>query len=329
MQDRLTRARVRTPQVRRASGVAGGTTSRSAATSGASTSTSNRSRIRAAAFRSRARPPVPTSPTFCSAFRTRARLRSATPTSTCARSSYDAYVTDDWRVSPSFDDQRRRALGVRGAAHGERGTSRESGRRARISGSGARRGVESSRPSDRSALSGLAGASGQRGVAAARRRSPGGRCPGSSLVVRAGYGIYRNTTVYQSIATLLAQQPPLSKTFSVRTAQSRLHAGQRIRRRPAQGRRTRSRSIRTSASGTRTTGRCRCSAICPASLTIIATYLGTKGSHLMQEFLPNTYPAGAANPCPSVRPGSSTWRPTAARRDTPDRCSCAGGFATG
>ena len=39
--------------------------------------------------------------------------------------------------------------------------------------------------------------------------------PGSSLVVRGGYGVYRNTNVYQSIAMLLAQQPPLSKAFSV------------------------------------------------------------------------------------------------------------------
>jgi hypothetical protein len=31
---------------------------------------------------------------------------------------------------------------------------------------------------------------------------------------------------------------------------------------------------------------------------MIATYLGTKGTHLMQESLPNTYPAGATNPCP-------------------------------
>ena len=38
---------------------------------------------------------------------------------------------------------------------------------------------------------------------------------GSSLVIRAGYGVYRNTSVYQSIATLLAQQPPLSTTLSV------------------------------------------------------------------------------------------------------------------
>src|SRR6185436_1987773 len=42
--------------------------------------------------------------------------------------------------------------------------------------------------------------------------------PGSSLVVRGGYGVYRNTNVYQSIALLLAQQPPLSKAFSVQNS---------------------------------------------------------------------------------------------------------------
>jgi trimeric autotransporter adhesin len=35
----------------------------------------------------------------------------------------------------------------------------------------------------------------------------------------------------------------------------------------------------------------------PASLTITATYLGTHGSHLAQEFLPNTVPVGAAGSC--------------------------------
>ena len=38
---------------------------------------------------------------------------------------------------------------------------------------------------------------------------------GSSLVIRAGWGIYRNTSVYQSIALMLAQQPPLSKVLSI------------------------------------------------------------------------------------------------------------------
>ena len=38
---------------------------------------------------------------------------------------------------------------------------------------------------------------------------------GSSLVVRAGYGIYYNTSVYQNIAAQMAQQAPLSKSLSV------------------------------------------------------------------------------------------------------------------
>ena len=37
----------------------------------------------------------------------------------------------------------------------------------------------------------------------------------SSLVVRGGYGIYRNTNVYQPVATLMAQQSPFSKALSV------------------------------------------------------------------------------------------------------------------
>jgi hypothetical protein len=41
----------------------------------------------------------------------------------------------------------------------------------------------------------------------------------------------------------------------------------------------------------------------PASLTMTITYLGTKGSHLMQEVLPNTYPLGAVNPCPTCTAG--------------------------
>ena len=41
----------------------------------------------------------------------------------------------------------------------------------------------------------------------------------------------------------------------------------------------------------------------PASLTVLTTYLGTRGSYLMQEFLPNTYPSGAVNPCSTCPAG--------------------------
>ena len=37
-------------------------------------------------------------------------------------------------------------------------------------------------------------------------------------VIRAGYGIYDNTSVYPAIATLLAQQPPFTKTLSLQNS---------------------------------------------------------------------------------------------------------------
>ncbi len=39
--------------------------------------------------------------------------------------------------------------------------------------------------------------------------------PASSLVIRAGYGVYYDTSVYQTLATQMAQQFPLSKSLTV------------------------------------------------------------------------------------------------------------------
>src|SRR4029077_363376 len=73
--------------------------------------------------------------------------------------------------------------------------------------------------------SGFGATTGQRYPASLLRNDWGGVQPrfgvawrpvaGSSLVVRGGYGIYRNTNVYQSLALFLAQQPPFSQTASV------------------------------------------------------------------------------------------------------------------
>jgi hypothetical protein len=41
------------------------------------------------------------------------------------------------------------------------------------------------------------------------------------------------------------------------------------------------------------------------SIVLTATYLGTKGTRAAQVFLPNTYPAGAVNPCPACPSGSA------------------------
>jgi hypothetical protein len=44
----------------------------------------------------------------------------------------------------------------------------------------------------------------------------------------------------------------------------------------------------------------------PGSLVGSATYLGIKGTRAQQQFLPNTYPNGAANPCP-LCPAGYVW----------------------
>ncbi len=41
----------------------------------------------------------------------------------------------------------------------------------------------------------------------------------------------------------------------------------------------------------------------PKALVATATYNGIKGTHAMQAFLPNTYPAGAVDPCPTCLSG--------------------------
>ena len=122
--------------------------------------------------------------------------------------------------------------------------------------------------------------------------------PGSSVVVRAGYGIYDDTSVYQGTALQMAQQSPLSTSLSVQNSAA---------------------CPQTLASGFNP-----CSSITantfavdpnfrvgyaqnwqlavqsdlPFALQMTATYLGIKGTRGVQEYLPNTYPAGTTNPCP-------------------------------
>jgi hypothetical protein len=128
--------------------------------------------------------------------------------------------------------------------------------------------------------------------------------PGSSLVVRAGYGIYRNTNVYQSIATQLAQQPPLSRTFSVENsgANPATLANAFTAAAPQN-------AINTYAVdpnlrvGYAQNWNASVQRDLPASLTVTASYLGTHGNHLLQQFLPNSYALGAVNPCPTCPVG--------------------------
>ena len=126
---------------------------------------------------------------------------------------------------------------------------------------------------------------------------------GSSLVIRAGYGIYRNTSVYQSIAMLLAQQPPLSTTLSVEnSAENPLTLANGFVAVPG----TTSNTFAVDPNlrvGYAEIWQASLQRDLPASLTLIANYLGTRGNRLLQAFLPNTYPEGAINPCPECPAG--------------------------
>ncbi len=130
--------------------------------------------------------------------------------------------------------------------------------------------------------------------------------PGSSTVVRAGYGIYRNTNVYDAIALLLAQQPPLSTTFSIATSAERpLTLADGLVAPPGLA----GEALNTVAVdpdfrvGLAQNWQASVQRDLPLSLTVSATYLGSRGSRLIQQVLPNTSPAGAADPCPACPRG--------------------------
>ena len=126
---------------------------------------------------------------------------------------------------------------------------------------------------------------------------------GSSLVVRAGYGVYRNTAIYPSTIALLAQQPPLSKTLSLeRSAAQPLTLANAFSAAPGVTGNTFAvdPDLRV---GFAQVWQASVTHDLPASLTVLASYEGTAGSRLMRQILPNTYPRGAVNPCPSCPAG--------------------------
>jgi hypothetical protein len=123
--------------------------------------------------------------------------------------------------------------------------------------------------------------------------------PASTVVVRAGYGVYHDTSVYLDSAQQLAQQAPLSTSLNVEnSAACPLTLAHGF---------TPCSSVISDAYaidpnfrvGYAQTWQLAVQRDLPFALQMTATYLGVKGTRGVQEFLPNTYPIGAANPCPS------------------------------
>lgn len=215
---------------------------------------------------------------------------------------YDAYITDDWRVKPD--------LTINAGARWEYGAPMTElyGRLVNLDvASGFTRVVPVL------GIDPVGSLTGQRYPASLVRPDKLGfeprigiswrPIPASTLVVRAGYGVYHDTSVYLGSALQLAQQAPLSKSLSVDNS--------------------------TACPLTLASGFVPCSSITqdtfamdpnfrvgyaqtwdlilqrdlPGALQATATYLGVKGTRGVQEFLPNTYPIGVADSCPACPSG--------------------------
>jgi hypothetical protein len=124
----------------------------------------------------------------------------------------------------------------------------------------------------------------------------------SSMIVRGSYGIYYDTSVYGPIAAAMSQQAPLSHSFRVsNTPETPL---------------TLANGFGGAETATPTFGidpnfRIGYAQIwlfsvqrdLPFALQMTASYSGTKGTRAVQQFLPNTYPAGAIDSCPACPSG--------------------------
>ena len=126
---------------------------------------------------------------------------------------------------------------------------------------------------------------------------------GSTVVVRAGYGIYHDTSVYTTSVLQLAQQAPFSKTLRV---QNSVNCPLSL----AEGFNPCSSTTANTFAvdpdfrvGYAQTWQLAIQRDLPSALQLTATYLGVKGTRGIQQFLPNTYPLGGPDPCPACPSG--------------------------
>lgn len=127
--------------------------------------------------------------------------------------------------------------------------------------------------------------------------------PASTVVVRAGYGIYRDSSIYLTMAQAMAQQAPLSTNISVANSGAcPLSLANGFPNCPTN-------PVDTYAVdpnfrvGYAQIWQLSLQRDLPGAMVVSANYVGIKGTRGMQEFLPNTYPIGATNPCPTCPVG--------------------------
>ena len=214
------------------------------------------------------------------------------------QSVYDAYIADDWRITSTFTAN----IGLRWEYAAPLTELKE-----RLVNLDIAQGFSAATPVLASAPKGpLTGQLYPTSLVRPDKRSWEPRIgiswrplAGSSMVVRAGYGIYSDTSVYQATTLKLAQQAPLSKSLSVQNSlacQLTLADGFR------QCGSTTSSTFAIDPNfrvGYAQTWQLAVQRDLPFAMQMTATYLGIKGTRGVQQFLPNSYPIGGDNPCPS------------------------------
>lgn len=115
-----------------------------------------------------------------------------------------------------------------------------------------------------------------------------------STVVRAGYGIYYNTSVYQPLANQMAQQSPLSYSITQANPLTNPYTLANAFLTPAIASTPQTFAIDPNFHiGYLNYWQASVQQNLSSSLVLTITYQGDEGTHQLQEFLPNTFPAGA------------------------------------
>ena len=114
-----------------------------------------------------------------------------------------------------------------------------------------------------------------------------------NTVVRAGYGIYYNTSVFQPLANKMSQQAPLSYSVTQSNTLSSLYTLNNAFTIPATGVTPQTFALDPNFQiGYLHFWQLSVQQTMKAGLVGTLTYSGDKGTHQVQQFLPNTYPTG-------------------------------------
>ena len=117
--------------------------------------------------------------------------------------------------------------------------------------------------------------------------------PGNNTVVRGGYGIYYNTSVFQPLASRMSQQSPLSYSITQANSLSSLYTLNNAFLIPATGVTPETFALDPNFQiGYVHYWQIAIQQTLKAGLVATLTYSGNKGTHQVQQFLPNTYPNG-------------------------------------